>query len=475
MSEKQPKHTNRLIDETSPYLLQHAHNPVDWYPWGEEALKKAKAEDKPILLSIGYSACHWCHVMERESFESEETARAMNDFFVCVKVDREERPDLDEIYMAATVAITNGHGGWPMTVFLTPDQEPFFAGTYFPPVDAYGRPGFMTVLLNVQELWKTKRDELVKQGNDLAAHLRGQTRTIQSRSFGDQLMDEAADRLAKEFDLSYGGFGPAPKFPPSTALSFLLRVYRRTGDEGWLKIVRGTLDGMARGGMYDHVGGGFARYSTDEKWLVPHFEKMLYDNALLSKIYLEAFQAGGDPAYRRVASETLDYILREMTSPEGGFYSSTDADSEGEEGKFFVWTPPEVEAVLGEENAKTFCAYYDISPHGNWEGKSIPNTPKTPEEVSRQLGIGVEALEASLKTSLPEMYEARKKRIPPGLDDKILTAWNGLMIGAMSDGARILDDPRYLSAARKSADFILERMRNSEGRLLRTYREGRAH
>lgn len=469
------KHTNRLIHETSPYLLQHAHNPVDWYPWGEEALRRAKEEGKPILLSIGYSACHWCHVMERESFENEATARIMNEHFVCIKVDREERPDLDEIYMAATVAMNNGHGGWPMTAFLSPDQQPFFTGTYFPPEDRYGRPGFGSLLSKIAELWTSDCPALLQQGANLTEHLRRQAVTMPAQSVGDKAIEEAGTLLAREFDPVHGGFGGAPKFPPSTALSLLLRVHRRTGDPEWLKIVRVTLDGMARGGMYDQIGGGFARYSTDERWLVPHFEKMLYDNALLAKIYLEAYQVTKEPFYKRIATEILDYEIQEMTSPEGGFYSSTDADSEGEEGKFFVWTPDEVTAVLGKEEARRFCAYYDITEAGNWEGKNIPNTPRTLEQVASRLEISPDVLQASLDASRKKLYEARRKRIPPGLDDKILTAWNGLMIGALAEGARILGDPNYLAAAERAAGFILKTLRTSDGRLLRTYRDGKAH
>ena len=469
------KHTNRLLHETSPYLLQHAHNPVDWYAWGEEALRKAKIEDKPILLSIGYSACHWCHVMERESFENEETARIMNEHFINIKVDREERPDLDEIYMAATVAMNNGQGGWPMTVFLAPDQRPFFAGTYFPPEDRFGRPGFAALLLKIAELWKTDRAALLHQGETLTEHIRRQTVPMAAQSVGNEAIEQAATLLARDFDPVHGGFGGAPKFPPAMALSLLLRVHRRTGDPEWLKIVRVTLDAMAQGGMYDQIGGGFCRYSTDEKWLVPHFEKMLYDNALLARIYLEAYQVTQDPLYKRIATEILDYEIREMTSTEGGFYSSTDADSEGEEGKYFVWTPEEIQAVLGDEEARRFCAYYDITEAGNWEGKNIPNTPRTPEQIASRLEISLEALQTSLKSSRKKLYEARQKRIPPGRDDKILTAWNGLMIGAMARGARVLGDPRYLAAAGQAADFLLKTLRAPDGRLLRTYRSGKAH
>jgi uncharacterized protein YyaL (SSP411 family) len=467
-------HTNRLIGETSPYLLQHAHNPVDWHPWGEEALRRAAEEDRPILLSIGYSSCHWCHVMERESFEDESVAAIMNRAFVCVKVDREERPDLDEVYMAATVAMNNGQGGWPMTVFLTPDQKPFFAGTYFPPVEGYGRPAFTSVLLRIEELWKTRREALVEQGAQLAGHLEKQSGIAAPGSVGDEAVEAAVTQLSREFDPAHGGFGHAPKFPPATALSLLLRHHRRTGDELSLKIVRVTLDAMARGGLYDQIGGGFARYSTDERWLVPHFEKMLYDNALLARIYLEAHQVTADPFYRRIASEVLDYVLKEMTAPEGGFYSATDADSEGVEGKFFVWTPAEVRAVLPEEDALWACAYYDITEPGNWEGKNIPNTPRPMEALAERFGAKHDAFAESIRRSRKILYEERARRVPPGLDDKILTAWNGLMIGAMAEGARVLDEARYLAAAARAADFILSRMRDPGGRLLRTHRAGRS-
>jgi len=468
-------HTNRLIGETSPYLLQHAHNPVDWYPWGEEALRRTKEENRPILLSIGYSTCHWCHVMERESFEDESIAALMNRHFVCIKVDREERPDLDEIYMAATVTLNHGQGGWPMTVFLTPDQQPFFAGTYFPPTDKYGRPGFATLLTRIAEMWQSDPEALRSQAAQLTEHLRQQSRPLSSMSISEAEIAAVAAYGAEHFDATYGGFGPAPKFPPATKLSLLLRYHRRTGDGEALQMVRTTLDAMARGGIYDQVGGGFHRYSVDERWLVPHFEKMLYDNALLTRTYLEAFQATGDPFYRRIATEVLEYVSREMTAPEGGFYSATDADSEGEEGTFFVWTPAEIEAILGEEDGRLFCAYYDITARGNWEGKSIPNVRRTVEQVAAKLEIKAEVLQASLDRARQRVYEARKRRVAPGLDDKILTAWNGLMISAMAEGYRVLGEHRYLDTASRSADFLLTTLVRTDGRLLRTYRDGKAH
>ena len=477
MSEPQAhRKPNRLIHETSPYLLQHAYNPVDWYPWGEEALNCSKVENKPILLSIGYSACHWCHVMEHESFENEEIARLMNEHFVCVKVDREERPDLDEIYMQATLTMNQGHGGWPMTVFLTPDQHPIFAGTYFPPTDRWGRPGFTTVLQKIAEGWGKDRDDIIKSASRFTTRLQQSIRVASPMTVGQAEIDAAVAQLTEDFDPKYGGFGGAPKFPPATGLSFLLRQFHGTKDEHTLHMVRKTLDAMAGGGMYDQIGGGFSRYSTDDHWLVPHFEKMLYDNALLTRTYVEAYQATGEANYRRIATEILDYILREMASPEGGFYSATDADSEGVEGKFFVWTPEEVrEVVPSEMDAARFCAYYDISTGGNWEHKSIPNTPQSIERVAREVNCSPEELRESIDRVRPMVYQARLKRVPPGLDDKIITAWNGMMIGAMAEAARVLGEPRYLSGATRAAEFLLSTVSRADGGLYRTYRKGKAH
>lgn len=466
---------NRLIHETSPYLLQHAYNPVDWYPWGPEALRVAKDQDKPILLSIGYSSCHWCHVMERESFENEEIAALMNRHFVCIKVDREERPDLDEIYMQATVAMNQGHGGWPMTVFLTPEQQPIYAGTYFPPTDRYGRPGFRTLLPKVAEFWEKDRAGLREQAAGLTQRLQQEVHVSAPISVGDAELERAVSQYRDDFDARYGGFGHAPKFPPATGLSLLLRAAQRRQDATILQMVQKTLDGMAAGGIYDHVGGGFARYSTDEKWLVPHFEKMLYDNALLAKVYAEAFQVTDEPRYRRVVIETLDYILRDMTGPEGGFFSATDADSEGVEGKFFVWRPEEIRNAVGnEEDARRFCAYYDITAAGNFEHASIPNTPEALPEVARRLGVTPEDLQTSLQRARALVYAARAKRVPPGLDDKVIVAWNGLMISALAEAGRVLGEPRYVTAAAKAADFLLSSLRRPDGRLWRTYRLGRA-
>lgn len=467
---------NRLIHETSPYLLQHAYNPVDWYPWGPEALQAAKDKNRPILLSIGYSACHWCHVMERESFENDATAELMNRDFVCIKVDREERPDLDEIYMQATVAMNHGQGGWPMTVFLTPEQKPFFAGTYFPPEDRWGRPGFGTLLKKIADYWRTDTAGVHAQAKDMTARLKDAGRIPSPISVSESALDEAVAQFNGEFDKTYGGFGSAPKFPPAAGLSLLLRCHRRSGDKQALAMVTKTLDMMAAGGIYDHIGGGFARYSTDARWLVPHFEKMLYDNALLARIYVEAYQVTKNPLYRQVATETLDYVLREMTGPAGGFYSATDADSEGVEGKFFVWTPADVRATLNdEETARRFCALYDITDAGNWEHANIPNRLRPIEEVARHIDLTTDELLETAARAKPALYRARQQRIPPGLDDKVITAWNGMMLSAMAEAARVFGEDRYREAAQRTADFLLQTHARPDGRLLRTSRAGRAH
>jgi uncharacterized protein YyaL (SSP411 family) len=465
---------NRLARETSPYLLQHAHNPVDWYPWGEEALSRARREDRPILLSIGYAACHWCHVMERESFENAEIAALMNERFVCIKVDREERPDLDDIYMSATVAMS-GSGGWPMTVFLTPEQRPFFAGTYFPPVDSHGRPGFRTVLTKLWELWQNERSALVEQAAELTAHVQQLAAPGAGGTLALESQRGAVAQLAQSYDRRYGGFGKAPKFPPGQSLELLARYVRRTGDALALEMLRGTLDGMKSGGMYDQLGGGFARYSTDERWHVPHFEKMLYDNAQLAKAYAEAFQLTGEAEYARIARETLDYVAREMQSPEGGYYSATDADSEGVEGKFFVWEPHEIEELLAPEDAARFCLYYDVTPAGNWEGLSVLRVERSREAVAEELGISVDDLQASLTRARETLYAARSKRVPPLLDDKILVAWNGLMIDAFATAARVFPDSGYAASASRAASFVLSRLSRPDGGLYRTHRAGKSH
>ena len=469
------QYTNQLAQETSPYLLQHAHNPVQWHPWGEAALTQARTHNRPILLSIGYSACHWCHVMERESFENPEIAALMNQHFVCIKVDREERPDLDTIYMAATTALNNGRGGWPMTVFLTPALEPFFAGTYFPPQDVAGMSGFPRILTRLADLWQSEPDALLAHAAELSEAVRAHVTRLAPGSPSPENLSEAVDDLSDTFDPHDGGFGGAPKFPHAQSIELLLVQHARKKDANARHMAQVTLDHMARGGMYDHIGGGFARYSTDAAWLVPHFEKMLYDNASLTTAYLYAWQVTGESLYAQVARETLDYVLRDMTAPEGGFYASTDADSEGEEGKYYVWTPAEVQAVLGSEEARRICAYYDITDAGNWEGKSIPHVTQSVADVAQQLGIAADALTTSLSHGRAKLYEARCQRVAPGLDDKVLTAWNGLMLTAFSEASRILGEPRYLHAACRNADFILQSMRQPDGTLWRTYRHGRAH
>jgi uncharacterized protein YyaL (SSP411 family) len=466
---------NRLAGETSPYLLQHQRNPVDWYPWGPEAIARARAEDRPIFLSVGYSACHWCHVMERESFEEPSIAALMNEHFVNVKVDREERPDLDQIYMAAVQALNQGHGGWPMSVFLTPDLKPFYAGTYYPPRDARGMPGFPRVLLSIARAWRERRDEIVASAGEITEDLRaaGQVPASPGELNAD-LLDGAFLSLARQFDPANGGFGGAPKFPHPMDLKVLLRQYARTGDEHALHIVRLTLDKMARGGIYDHLGGGFARYATDARWLVPHFEKMLYDNALLASVYLEAFQVTGDPEYARVARETIDYVLGRMTGPEGGIYSTEDADSEGEEGKYYVWTLAEVRDVLGDERAKAFAYVYDVTEAGNWEHKNILNLPKPIAQAAAMLGRDEAGLRADLAEDRARLLGVRDRRVPPGKDTKVLTSWNGLILAALADGSRILGEPRYLDGARKAAAFLLGATRTPDGLLLHSYKDGRA-
>ncbi len=486
-------HTNRLINETSPYLLQHARNPVDWYPWGEEALSKARAEDKPILLSVGYSACHWCHVMERESFENEHIAGLMNKYFVSIKVDREERPDIDGIYMQAVQAITR-QGGWPMTVFLTPDGRPFYGGTYFPPQDRqYGRqtvPGFQSILLSIAELYANQRADVEEQAENLATFLRqksdaplhtlGKLATLENASL--DMLNGAGRKLADDFDETYGGFGGAPKFPNTMSLEFLLRLHLHrqrheiSGESGIseLEIVEASLKQMAHGGIYDQLGGGFHRYSVDAEWLVPHFEKMLYDNALLSRLYLHTYLVTHDTFYQRVATQTLDYIVREMTSPEGGFYSTQDADSEGEEGKFFLWTPAEIEALLPEEEARLFMQYYDVSQRGNFEGKNILHVLKKSSVIAEGAGVSEEKLKEILKHARATLFMAREKRVKPARDEKILTSWNGLMLRSFAEAARHLQRPDYLQVARRNAEFLLRELQR-DGRLLRTYKDGHAH
>ncbi len=437
-------------------------------------MERAEREDKPILLSIGYSACHWCHVMERESFENESIARAMNQAFVCIKVDREERPDLDDVYMAATIAIS-GSGGWPMTVFCTPEQVPFFAGTYFPPEDRHGRPGFLTLLTRIAQLWEQDRDKLFRQAGEVRDHLMKGSNLSPPQTVSAASWELATGQLARAFDETWGGFGPAPKFPPSQALHHLLRQYHRTGNADLLEMVTKTLDAMHQGGLYDHIGGGFARYSVDDRWLVPHFEKMLYDNAQLPRVYLEAYCVTRQEAYRSVVVETLDYIIRDMQDESGGYYSATDADSEGTEGKFYVFTPKQVRKLLEPEETRAFCAYYDVTEAGNWEGVSIPNTPRSLDEVARELRLGKDELTQLLASSKAKVFEGRRRRVAPQTDDKILVGWNGLMLATMAEAGRVLGEARYVDSARRAAGFLVQTLLRPDGRLFRTARSGRAH
>lgn len=476
------RRANRLIHETSPYLLQHAYNPVDWRPWGAEAFEAARQLDRPIFLSVGYSACHWCHVMEHESFENPEIARLLNEHFISIKVDREERPDVDQIYMTAVQLMTQ-RGGWPMSVFLTADGRPFFGGTYWPPTSRMGLPGFRDILARLNQIWTTQRDEVLAAGERLTAAVA----RVSQQSYPDgelslDVLRQARDELLGSLDRVYGGFGGAPKFPHPMDVRLLLRCWRRFGDEQAWQGARLTLDRMAGGGMYDHLGGGFHRYSTDARWLVPHFEKMLYDNALLTPAYLEAWQiehqlrgvAAADSNDVRVVRETLDYVLREMTSPEGGFYSTQDADSEGEEGRFYVWSEQEIQTALDPEAARLFCYVYDVTPGGNWERVNILNRPKTLEQAARVLNIDAEDLAASLARSRATLYDLRSRRVAPGRDDKVLVSWNGLMISALALAGRVLAEPRYVSAAASAATFLLSQVRDESGRLRHSYKDGRA-
>jgi len=467
-----PPKSNRLINEQSPYLRQHAHNPVDWYPWGDEALGRARAENKPILLSIGYSACHWCHVMERESFENEAIAQVMNDNFVSIKVDREERPDLDQIYMDAVQLLT-GRGGWPLTMFLLPDGRPFYGGTYFPPVDRHGLPGFPRLLAAIADAYH-------KQPGDVQQNVERLTTAMGSvanlKASGDELSSStplnAARSLGKHYDSVHGGIGGAPKFPNTFVFSLFLRMYDADSDINFADMVRDTLTKMGKGGIYDQIGGGFHRYSVDERWLVPHFEKMLYDNALLARLYLDAGRALNEPDFLRIAREILEYVLREMTSPDGGFYSSQDADSEGEEGKFFLWTPAEARDAIGDEElAKIAARYFDVSEEGNFEGRNILNRTIDQADAAKLFGKPAEETARAIGTIKARMFAAREKRIKPGRDEKILAAWNAMMIAAFAEGYRALGDPRYLAAAERAAGFAMTTL--WDGRALRrSYKDG---
>ncbi len=469
---------NRLAGETSPYLLQHALNPVDWYPWGPEALDRARKEDKPVLLSIGYAACHWCHVMEHESFEDERTAAVMNRDFVSIKVDREERPDLDAIYMDAVQSMT-GHGGWPMTVFLTSEGEPFYAGTYFPKEDRHGLPAFTKVLEAIAEAWRDRRAEVGRQGRRVVEALARAGGVRESAEpLTDHLVLQAHAALRQAFDGRWGGFGGAPKFPQPMTLEFLLRCHLR-GLEGSIEMVEPTLDRMAGGGIHDQVGGGFHRYSVDERWHVPHFEKMLYDNAQLARLYIHGWQITGRERYRRVAEGTLDYLLREMRHPGGGFFSSQDADSEGEEGSFFVWGYEDLlsAAVNGADRAvgEAVAGYLGAIPEGNWEGgKNVLWTPFPLDRVAGEAGLDVEELRSRVEAARGRLFDRRERRVGPATDDKVLASWNGLAIAAFAEGGRVLGRPDYVGAAVGAADFVLHELRAEDGRLLRSWREGRA-
>jgi uncharacterized protein YyaL (SSP411 family) len=465
------KHTNRLIHETSPYLLQHAHNPVDWYAWGDEALQKARSENKPILLSIGYSACHWCHVMERESFENEQIADLMNDLFVNIKVDREERPDLDEIYMNAVQMMT-GRGGWPMTMFLTPEGKPFYGGTYFPPEDRYNVPGFPKILRGVANAYHKQPQDVENSVNQILARLETMSRSAESaQPFESDIVVRAAEQLMQAHDSQHGGFGQAPKFPNAGVYELFLRAYQGSKNQRFLDVITFTLTKMAGGGIYDHLGGGFHRYSVDEKWLVPHFEKMLYDNAQLVRIYVKAYQVTREPQFKKVVEETVNYILREMLQPDGGFYSTQDADSEGVEGRFFVWSPQEVSNILGTEAAEIFCRVYDVTESGNFEHENILHPILTPEQASKYFNRNLDDIVSLLAGARQKLFAHREKRIKPFRDEKLITAWNGLMLSGLADAIKITGNPDYRNAAMESVEFIFARMFR-EGRLLHTYKDG---
>ncbi|HYB67936.1 MAG TPA: thioredoxin domain-containing protein [Candidatus Acidoferrales bacterium] len=476
--------SNRLISEKSPYLLQHAHNPVDWYPWGPEAFQKAREEDKPVFLSIGYSACHWCHVMERESFEDPEVARMLNEAFVCIKVDREERPDLDAAYMKVCQAMT-GTGGWPLHIIMTADKKPFFAATYIPKENRFGQVGMKQLVPQIKQFWALKRKELIDSGEKIEALLKGRENesSLQpTEELVESTLDEAYLHLAENFDERYGGFGTSPKFPSPHNLSFLLRYWKRTRHDKALQMVEKTLDAMRLGGIYDQLGFGFHRYSTDAKWLVPHFEKMLYDQAMLVTAYTEAYQVTGKEDYRQTVHEVITYILRNMTDSNGGFYSAEDADSEGEEGKFYLWTEREIRQALSQDEAELVKKVFGTEEGGNFveaitgkeTGKNILHLRKPLAELAVDLHVSPEKLEKLMEEARLKLLAARQKRVHPSIDDKILTDWNGLMIVALAEAGRVFDEPEYLAAARKAADFIIGNLFDAEGKLLHRYRQGEA-
>jgi uncharacterized protein YyaL (SSP411 family) len=475
------RHVNRLIHEKSPYLLQHAHNPVDWYPWGPEAFERARQEDKPVFLSIGYSTCHWCHVMERESFEDPEVARLMNQAFISIKVDREERPDIDSIYMHVCQMVT-GSGGWPLTIIMTPDKKPFFAATYIPKEDRFGQVGLLRLIPRIQALWHSRREDLLRAADQIAAGLREVSAGTPGSGLDESTLRTGAAQLAHLFDAEHGGFGHAPKFPTAQNLLFLLRVWKRYGDAHPLSMVEQTLVAMRRGGIYDQLGFGFHRYSTDARWLVPHFEKMLYDQAMLALAYTEAWQATGKAAYARTVREILEYVLRDMTSPEGAFYSAEDADSEGREGKFYLWTEEEIRQVLDPAEAALALAAFGVTPEGNFaepgvpspSGENILHAAKTPAELAAEHHLPEREIELRLEAVRQKLFTHRERRVHPHKDDKVLTDWNGLMIAALARAAQVMEEPRYGEAAERAAAFILNRLRLPGGRLLHRYREGEA-
>jgi len=472
---------NHLINETSPYLRQHAHNPVDWYPWGPEAFERAQRENKPIFLSIGYSTCHWCHVMAHESFEHPEVARLMNEAFVSIKVDREERPDIDNVYMSACQVMT-GSGGWPLSIIITPDKKPFFAATYIPREGRFGLIGMMELIPHIRELWATRRGEALSLSNKIATVLQQTSQDTPGEELDEATLELTYEQLAKRFDGQHAGFSGAPKFPTPHNLLFLLRYWKRSGNKAALDMVEKTLQAMRRGGIYDHVGFGFHRYSTDSQWLVPHFEKMLYDQAMLAMAYTEAYQATGKEDYGKTAREIFTYVLRDMTALEGGFCSAEDADSEGEEGKFYLWTQEEVRQALGNEEADFVAKVFNIEKDGNFaeqatrrrSGVNILHLTKALGELTSDLNLSQQDLQAHLEGIRQKLFAYREKRVHPMKDDKILTDWNGLMIAALAKGAQAFDEPEYAEAACRAADFILGNMRKPDGRLLHRYRDGQA-
>jgi uncharacterized protein YyaL (SSP411 family) len=476
---------NRLKNEKSPYLLQHADNPVDWYPWGEEAFEKAAREDKPILLSIGYSTCHWCHVMEHESFEDPEVAKMMNETFVSIKVDREERPDIDNVYMTVCQLLSKVGCGWPLNIIMTPDKKPFFAGTYIPKESRFGRIGMVELVPRIKEVWKDKREEVLKSADSITEAVKkatGLTEGSSGRDLTPAALTLGYNQLLGRFDETNGGFGTAPKFPTPHNLLFLLRYWKRTGDEQALSMVEATLGGMRKGGVYDHVGYGFHRYSTDPRWFLPHFEKMLYDQAMLALVFTEAYQATGKKEYEDTARQIFTYVMRDMASPEGGFYSAEDADSEGEEGKFYVWTEDEITGVLGKDDAELIIKTYNVGESGNFSeeasgektGSNILYLKKPLPELARSFGMSADEFEGRIDKSRKKLFDVREKRVHPHKDDKILTDWNGLMIAALSKGASAFSDPLYSDAAKRAADFLLGKMTDGKGRLLHRWRDGDA-